>query len=660
MFRTRLSLAAISLSVLVLCLCFGCSKDSESPPAPTIPILPNIVFESVTPTTGAPGTIITVYGVQSPDPSDDLVIVFDSLAFPVHSQADSNVMFACPLLPVGSYQMFVDHPSGSKTQLASFQLTESPPTGKAPGQVAEELTNSISVINQSISVCGEVLESRGMISTGRLDTLRTTMSLLDSVLADAAAVLSALPDSEKVALDQQLVASGLADLFGSSGYFRSIPSSSAALRSFLSDQGEYDAFHGLILGDNISFGLSAVKAALKVINVASLVGSLGLSAPANISLTVITFAIGAVDSVIEGFMPTDLYRVDLVVVPPDGAPLKVGQTAEIEYWGSFRSQTGPVTASLEIFVNGVFAFLPAATVDKLVADILVKIEIGALSDILGDQQVITLPGPVKIDPLYYAKSAPEVLQYITNALSGIMPGVQLMNVLSYAGLSFPSLAVEPLVINSNLVEVSEDLLTLTTVAEGTVEPSQISMEAWVMNSACDSEHGWWWTWVCLGIELPDLLEPNAFAKPRIEIDVVVQPDITAPARIDDLNTTAPTPGGLTLFWTAPGDDGLEGVASAYDIRYSESPIDESNWAAGRAPKPIWKHLRLSLTLESLSSQITASPLNGPHREMTVMQDKRRSTIFASPLGQYLRPIGRRQLNASGNRPLEHRGLRRHL
>ncbi|UCD17371.1 MAG: fibronectin type III domain-containing protein [Candidatus Zixiibacteriota bacterium] len=38
-----------------------------------------------------------------------------------------------------------------------------------------------------------------------------------------------------------------------------------------------------------------------------------------------------------------------------------------------------------------------------------------------------------------------------------------------------------------------------------------------------------------------------------------------------------TPTSITLYWTAPGDDGDVGTATVYDIRYSTSPIDENNW-----------------------------------------------------------------------------------
>ncbi|NJN81426.1 MAG: hypothetical protein HC802_03510 [Caldilineaceae bacterium] len=35
--------------------------------------------------------------------------------------------------------------------------------------------------------------------------------------------------------------------------------------------------------------------------------------------------------------------------------------------------------------------------------------------------------------------------------------------------------------------------------------------------------------------------------------------------------------GVKLTWTATGDDGNEGAANAYDLRYSKSPISDANW-----------------------------------------------------------------------------------
>jgi hypothetical protein len=50
-----------------------------------------------------------------------------------------------------------------------------------------------------------------------------------------------------------------------------------------------------------------------------------------------------------------------------------------------------------------------------------------------------------------------------------------------------------------------------------------------------------------------------------------------PAAIFDLEGVKHDAERVRLRWTAPGDDGYEGVAEAYDIRYHTSPIDASNW-----------------------------------------------------------------------------------
>jgi hypothetical protein len=54
-------------------------------------------------------------------------------------------------------------------------------------------------------------------------------------------------------------------------------------------------------------------------------------------------------------------------------------------------------------------------------------------------------------------------------------------------------------------------------------------------------------------------------------------DVTPPSAINDLVASDPAIHSVTLTWTAPGDDETTGTAYRYDIRYSESFIDESNW-----------------------------------------------------------------------------------
>jgi hypothetical protein len=47
--------------------------------------------------------------------------------------------------------------------------------------------------------------------------------------------------------------------------------------------------------------------------------------------------------------------------------------------------------------------------------------------------------------------------------------------------------------------------------------------------------------------------------------------------VSDLFAEGIDDGSFRLTWTAPGDDGVLGVASEYDIRYATSPITDQTW-----------------------------------------------------------------------------------
>jgi hypothetical protein len=55
-------------------------------------------------------------------------------------------------------------------------------------------------------------------------------------------------------------------------------------------------------------------------------------------------------------------------------------------------------------------------------------------------------------------------------------------------------------------------------------------------------------------------------------------DSTPPATITSLSAGSPTSATVQLSWIASGDDGVVGIASSYDIRYSTSTITEENWS----------------------------------------------------------------------------------
>ena len=69
---------------------------------------------------------------------------------------------------------------------------------------------------------------------------------------------------------------------------------------------------------------------------------------------------------------------------------------------------------------------------------------------------------------------------------------------------------------------------------------------------------------------------------------VVILDTTPPARVTNLVVL---PGGavgsLRLQWTAVGDDGDEGTADHFEVRYSASAIDEANFASATVYAQTW-------------------------------------------------------------------------
>jgi hypothetical protein len=72
---------------------------------------------------------------------------------------------------------------------------------------------------------------------------------------------------------------------------------------------------------------------------------------------------------------------------------------------------------------------------------------------------------------------------------------------------------------------------------------------------------------CGGDDTP----PTGPDKPPLGLDTI------APAATNDLRVKAPTYESVALVWTSPGDDGDDGNASRYDIRFSRSAITEENW-----------------------------------------------------------------------------------
>jgi hypothetical protein len=56
-----------------------------------------------------------------------------------------------------------------------------------------------------------------------------------------------------------------------------------------------------------------------------------------------------------------------------------------------------------------------------------------------------------------------------------------------------------------------------------------------------------------------------------------KPETEPPAKVTDLRAAATGDTEFRLTWTATGDDGMEGTATEYDIRYSDRPLTAQKW-----------------------------------------------------------------------------------
>jgi len=87
-------------------------------------------------------------------------------------------------------------------------------------------------------------------------------------------------------------------------------------------------------------------------------------------------------------------------------------------------------------------------------------------------------------------------------------------------------------------------------------------------------------------------------------NVSVRVDNIPPSTVDDLTYNGSDIFSVTLNWSASGNDGVEGTATSYDIRYDIEAISESNWdRAARVsdePSPASPGIQESFTVTGLS------------------------------------------------------------
>lgn len=69
-------------------------------------------------------------------------------------------------------------------------------------------------------------------------------------------------------------------------------------------------------------------------------------------------------------------------------------------------------------------------------------------------------------------------------------------------------------------------------------------------------------------QLPEKYGSRIISGGRLNVGQALEKDVTPPGVVDQVKVESVTPNRVSLSWLATGDDGAEGTASAYDVRYT--------------------------------------------------------------------------------------------
>jgi len=83
--------------------------------------------------------------------------------------------------------------------------------------------------------------------------------------------------------------------------------------------------------------------------------------------------------------------------------------------------------------------------------------------------------------------------------------------------------------------------------------------------------------IMAGVEPLDDMSKTTLTNGRLNLLNSLEEDDTPPDAVTDLSVAAGLLTGVRLTWTATGDDGNEGVAQSYDVRYSTEPINDETF-----------------------------------------------------------------------------------
>ncbi len=136
-------------------------------------------------------------------------------------------------------------------------------------------------------------------------------------------------------------------------------------------------------------------------------------------------------------------------------------------------------------------------------------------------------------------------------------------------------------------------------ASGTIQPNS-SLRADVVFDGSMLDQGTHYGQLILNSNDPDHVKISV----PLTLNVT---DNTAPGTVNDLKADVVSATFAMLSWSAPGDNGAQGTAESYLLRYSTQPINESNWQSAIAvadslPKPASPGTQQGIMVQGLDAR----------------------------------------------------------
>lgn len=313
------------------------------------------IVDSIYPLSGPPGQMLMINGWGLTSSSEDIRVEIGGYDLPVvasniNSEAMQQVITVVPPLESGSYDVTLV--SGNlRSQPVTLFIQPLADTGKPPGQVIDEInlgmTRMMDQLDNAIIPSAII---HGLIPEAARDdfseAIRRARALFDVFYEE----IEALSPEDKAFFESLLVQNGLDEIFAELTSHSYMFTANSGLTSF----------YWCVTLDATSAVLTTVNTAWNLVSAATLVKTVltgGAALPVAASSFGLQFALTIIDSLIDGFIPTDLTEI-YIDTTEEILTSSIDEITEYRIKGYFNNQTPPLEATFEVFLNTYLETVP--------------------------------------------------------------------------------------------------------------------------------------------------------------------------------------------------------------------------------------------------------------------------------------------------------------